>query len=176
MFSPMPDKIHDMGICQSQNIRPQAVAKAIKKKNPFYRSNETIINASVFDGETMNFKRITKILTMFCGLLLANACENNAVPAVTYFEHAEQAYKAGQYEVAHQNYNLFLKQNPDPQLARLAERRILSIEREIESVLGQKAGPKPAYVYQDDNTGNTPLQHPGVLYKSERPIRMPYHD
>ena len=124
----------------------------------------------------MYSERIVKILCLSGSIWLANACENNAVPPVTYFEQAERAYKAGQYEVAHQNYNLFLRQNPDPQLARLAERRLLSIEREIESVLGQKAGPRPAYVYQDNSAGSTPLQHPGVLYKSERPIRMPHHD
>ncbi len=117
-----------------------------------------------------------KILLLFVLIIGMNACENKAIPPIQYFERAEAAYKAGQYEVAHQNYTIFLKQNPDNQMARLANYRLESIEREIESVLGQKTGPRPAYVYQDENPGNAPLQHPGVLYKNERPVRMPHHD
>ena len=124
----------------------------------------------------MCFEPSMKLLLVCVLFLGMNACENKAIPPIQYFERAEAAYKAGQYEVAHQNYSIFLKQNPDPQMARLAGYRILSIEREIESVLGQKSGPRPAYVYQDENTGNAPLQHPGVLYKTERPVRMPHHD
>ena len=119
---------------------------------------------------------VLKSIPVLILCLLLNACQNNAVPPIRYFEMAEAAYKAGQYESAHQNYTIFLRQNPDPQLARLAERRILSIEREIESVLGQKSGPRPAYVYKDESADSTPLQHPGVLHKNERPVRMPQHD
>ena len=98
------------------------------------------------------------------------------MPPIVYFEQAEKDYRSGQYEAAHRNYNIFLKQSPDPQLARLAERRVLAIEREIECVLGQKSGPRPAYVNRDENQDNMPLQHPGVLHKNERPVRMPYHE
>ncbi len=100
-------------------------------------------------------------------------CQGEKVRAVSYFEAAEDAYRAGQYEVAHQNYSAFLKLNPDPQLARLSERRILAIEREIECVLGQKSGPRPAYVNQEDARANMPIQQAPILYKSERPVRMP---
>ena len=104
------------------------------------------------------------------------ACQERMERPVSYFETAEQAYRIGQYEVAHQNYSAFLKQNPDPQLARLAERRILSIEREIECVLGQSSGPRPAYVSQEDPAGSSKTQQTRVLYKSERQVRMPVHD
>ena len=87
------------------------------------------------------------------------------MPSRQYFDTAEEAYKSGQYEVAHQNYSVFLRLNPDPQLARLAERRILSIEREMECVLGQKTGPRPAYVNRDES-GETPSQHPRIIYKN----------
>ena len=100
-------------------------------------------------------------------------CQGEKVRAVSYFDAAEEAYRAGQYEIAHQNYSAFLKLNPDPQLARLSERRILAIEREIECVLGQKSGPRPAYVNQENARGNMPVQQAPILYKSERPVRMP---
>ena len=105
-----------------------------------------------------------------------SACQEMQERPVSYFETAEQAYRVGQYEVAHQNYSAFLKHNPDPQLVRLAERRILSIEREIECVLGQSSGPRPAYVSQEDSSGGGKTQQTRVLYKSEHNVRMPFHD
>ena len=110
---------------------------------------------------------------LLCTALILLGCQGEKVRAVSYFETAEDAYRAGQYEIAHQNYSAFLKLNPDPQLARLSERRILAIEREIECVLGQKSGPRPAYVNQETARGNMPIQLAPILYKSERPVRMP---
>ena len=107
-------------------------------------------------------------------ILTITGCQSESVRPAEYFEAAETAYRAGQYEMAHQQYTIFLKQNPDPQLRRLAERRILAIEREIECVLGQKSGPRPAYVNHDAQDASKPAQHPRVLYKSERPIRLPF--
>ncbi len=109
----------------------------------------------------------------FWSMLTILGCQGEKVHALSYFDAAEDAYRAGQYEIAHQNYSAFLKLNPDPQLARLSERRILAIEREIECVLGQKSGPRPAYVNQENARGNMPVQQAPILYKSERPVRMP---
>lgn len=108
------------------------------------------------------------LAVMFAG------CQSQSVRPAEYFEAGETAYRAGQYEIAHQHYTVFIKQNPDPQLRRLAERRILAIEREIECVLGQKSGPRPAYVNHDNHDSSKPAQHPRVLYKSERPVRLPF--
>ena len=118
-------------------------------------------------------KPIAVLTYLFAVSLALLGCQGEKVRPITYFEAAEDAYRAGQYEVAHQNYTAFLKLNPDPQLARLSERRILAIEREIECVLGQKSGPRPAYVNQEDARGNMPIQQAPILYKSERPVRMP---
>ena len=105
-----------------------------------------------------------RILCLNLFLLLICGCQGQSTQSRQYFDIAEDAYKSGQYEVAHQNYTTFLRLNPDPQLARLAERRILSIEREMECVLGQKEGPRPAYVNHDE-TGETPSQHPRIISK-----------
>lgn len=113
------------------------------------------------------------LITLISAFCLAG-CQSQSVRPAEYFEAAETAYRAGQYEIAHQHYTIFLKQNPDPQLRRLAERRILAIEREIECVLGQKSGPRPAYVNHDSHDTSQPAQHPRVLYKSERPVRLPF--
>ena len=126
--------------------------------------------------ETALFRFFQKkwIGIVWLGVLLFTAgCQAEKVKAITYFDAAETAYRSGQYEVAHQNYTFFLKQNPDPQLARLAERRIHAIERESECVLGRKSGPRPAYVNQEEWMGEGPTQTSRVLYKSERPVRMP---
>ena len=109
------------------------------------------------------FRNIQKVSIL--GAFLILGCQGQATPARDYFDRAEDAYKSGQYEIAHQNYSAFLRQNPDPQLARLAERRLLSIEREMECVLEQKSGPRPAYVNREDSS-EVPSQHPRVLNKS----------
>ena len=114
------------------------------------------------------FSKGILIAVLFC-----LGCQGEKVRAITFFDTAEDAYRAGRYEVAHENYTAFLKQNPDPQLARLAERRIHAIEREIECVLGQKSGPRPAYVNQEELRGDRPSQTSRVLYQSERPVRLP---
>lgn len=115
------------------------------------------------------------LVVIWIGSLLCG-CQLQTSRVESYFETAEAAYKAGQYELAHQNYSAFLKQNPDPQLARLAERRILAIEREIECVLGQKSGPRPAYVNQEESKGSVPSQHPNVMSRTDRSVRLPRYE
>lgn len=102
---------------------------------------------------------------VFLGLLglMLLACQPMLEPSRQVFDQAEDAYRSGQYDKAHQKYAQFLKQNPDPQLARLAERRILSIEREIESVLGKKSGPRPVFVNREDKVSETPAAHPHIF-------------
>ncbi len=120
--------------------------------------------------------RILKITTLFFfASCLSIGCQMQTARIESYFETAENAYRAGQYELAHQNYSAFLKLNPDPQLARLAERRILAIDREIECVLGQKSGPQ-FYVNQDESKGSVPAQHPNVLSRTDRSVRLPRYE
>lgn len=108
-------------------------------------------------------------LLMACGVIfLCSGCDDAPQRRESHFDLGESAYRSGQYESAHQHYGIFLRQNPDPQLARLAERRILSIEREIECVLGRKNGPRPAYVQQSDDGENVPTQYPRVLNRAGR--------
>lgn len=80
-------------------------------------------------------------------------------PSRAYFDEAEEAYKSGHYERASLLYKEFLKSNPDPQLARLAERRSLSIEREIDNVMGKKDAARPVYISpnasDEESTGAT---------------------
>lgn len=116
--------------------------------------------------------------TQICSILACLnllGCQIQTSHANNYFEAAENACRAGQYETAHQNYSAFLKQNPDPQLARLAERRILAIEREIECVRGQKSGPRPSYVNQEETRGSVPMQHPNVVNKNKH-VRLPSYE
>ena len=67
-------------------------------------------------------------------------------PRSSYFDIAEDAYRRCDYDAAYKHYSAFLGQDPDPQLARLAERRMRSIKREISCVFGEKSGPRPVYV------------------------------
>ena len=108
------------------------------------------------------------VIGLCMGALASMGCEEVPERRVSHFDLAEDAYRSGQYELAHQHYGVFLRQNPDPQLARLAERRILSIEREIECVLGKKNGPRPAYVQRTDDGENVPTQYPRVLNRAGR--------
>ncbi len=101
-------------------------------------------------------------------LCMHAGCVDAPQNRASHFDLAEDAYRSGQYETAHREYGIFLRQNPDPQLARLAERRLLSIEREIECVLGKKNGPRPAYVRQSDDGVNIPTQYPRVLNRAGR--------
>ena len=119
------------------------------------------------------FKNCLMSMLIFSSM---TACGIQNNPSESYFETAENAYRAGQYEIAHQNYTAFLKQNPDPQLARLAERRIWSIMREFDCVQGQESGPRPVYVNQDKAQGAIPSQHPNVVNKSDRSSRLPVYE
>ena len=94
------------------------------------------------------------------------ACQQQRLPSRAYFDEAETAYRAGNYDLAQQQYTYFLKQNPDPQLARLAERRILSISREIENVMGQNTGFRPKRVIGDAPSTQTPAQQPHIFQKN----------
>ncbi len=120
--------------------------------------------------------RVFLFVLSFFFMTILTSCQQQSVRPASFFEAAENAYRSGQYEIAHQNYSAFLKTNPDPQLSRLAERRILAIEREIECVLGQKTGPRPAYVNQEEARGSAPGQHPKILTQSERSVRIPDYE
>ncbi len=84
------------------------------------------------------------LVLMLASCLLA--CQPERLSDRSLFDEAEQAYRQGHYDRAVELYEAFLKGSPDPQLARLAERRVLSIEREIETVMGNRAGPRPIYL------------------------------
>ncbi len=105
-------------------------------------------------------------------LLCFNACQQQHVPSRVYFDEAETAYRAGNYDLALQQYEYFLKQNPDPQLARLAERRKLSITREIDNVMGQKTGFRPKRVAGDSPSDQIPSQQPHI-FQSNSSLNLP---
>lgn len=79
-------------------------------------------------------------------LLVGSGCVETASQRSSYFDVAEEAYRRCDYDTAYKHYSAFLGQDPDPQLARLAERRMRSIKREISCVFGEKSGPRPVYV------------------------------
>ena len=97
--------------------------------------------------------------------LLCMACQTDHDSPRETFDRAEAAYRVGNYDVAHQNYTQFLKKNPDPQLAILAQRRLRLIEREIDNVMGQKTGPRPVYVAGDDPSQAVPTRQPQIFQK-----------
>ncbi|MFA5623777.1 MAG: tetratricopeptide repeat protein [Bradymonadales bacterium] len=94
----------------------------------------------------MRIQSKTILYLFFSFFFLILSCQPPSVPSRVLFDEAELAYKTGQYERASHLYSEFLKSDPDPQLARLAERRSLSIEREIDNVMGKKDGPRPVYI------------------------------
>ena len=101
--------------------------------------------------------------------LLLVACQSEHLSAREIFDHAEAAYRMGNYDVAHQTYAQFLKKNPDPQLAILAERRMRAIEREIDNVMGQKTGPRPIYVAGEDPSQATPTRQTHIFRSDATP-------
>ncbi len=117
--------------------------------------------------------RVVLILVLLGMTFLVMACQPSHRPSRETFDEAESAYRIGNYDVARQNYALFLKQNPDPQLARLAERRLLSIEREFENVMGQKTGPRPVYVAGESPTNAVPSQQPQIFQNTPSAMRSP---
>lgn len=104
--------------------------------------------------------------------LCCMACQPVHVSPRALFDEAEAAYRVGNYDVAHQQYMKFLKQNPDPQLAILAERRMRSIEREFDNVMGQKTGPRPVYVAGEDPSRATPTRQPQI-FQTDSKLRIP---
>ena len=98
------------------------------------------------------------LFCFFSAITLA-ACEPPPHISREDFDQAEIAYKSGQYDKATELYNRFLKSSPDPQLARLAERRVLSIEREFESIRDKKNGPRPIYLINESSSTPTKQSH-----------------
>jgi len=108
------------------------------------------------------------ILCWAVGLVFLSAsCQPAHTPSRQIFDEAEEAYRSGQYDLAHRRYEQFLKQNLDSQLARLSERRMLSIEREIESVMNIKSGPRPVYANPQDSSTQAPTQEPHIFLGRE---------
>lgn len=120
-----------------------------------------------FQKRKLFFGRSVFVFLVFCAGLMVG-CAGEEQKRESDFDIAEAAYRIGQYETAHVHYAAFLRGNPDPQLARLAERRILSIEREIGCVLGKKNGPKPEYVNRAADGESVPVQYPRVLNRAGR--------
>jgi len=89
----------------------------------------------------------------------ASACQPATKPHREVFEEAEQAYRAGHYDRALERYEVFLKNSPDHQLAPLAQQRILSIERELEVVMGRREGPRPIYLRPVGDEPEGPLSN-----------------
>lgn len=82
------------------------------------------------------------VLGMLC--LLA-ACQPGEVTETESFEKAEVAYRDGRYKSAIDDYERFLVRYPHSPLAEVAELRIRTISREIQSMLGRTATPPPLY-------------------------------
>ncbi len=104
--------------------------------------------------------------------ILGMSCQADHVSPRETFDRAEAAYRVGNYDVAHQHYTQFLKKNPDPQLAILAQRRLRSIEREIDNVMGQKTGPRPVYVAGEDPSQAVPTRQPQI-FQNHSSLRFP---
>jgi hypothetical protein len=79
-------------------------------------------------------------------LLLLAACQPPRTPERAIFDQGETAYRQGNFDLALERYEAFLKAAPGHQLAPLAQQRILVIERELEAVMGRKIGPRPIYL------------------------------
>lgn len=93
----------------------------------------------------------------FGALLVGSGCQPQRHPERELFDEAEAAYRNGHYDRAIEHYEAFLKASPDHQLARLAQERILNIERELEVVMGRRNGPRPIYlrpVIENPGSGN----------------------
>ena len=100
-------------------------------------------------------------------LCLCISCQPATFNERDFFDSAENAYKEGNYEEATTQYKKFLESSPDPQLARLAERRLLAIEREIDNVMSRKNGPRPVYMNNDPDMQET--KDPGLFFQKKQP-------
>lgn len=79
------------------------------------------------------------------GVVCLTACQPGEVTETESFEQAEVAYRQGRYKSAIDDYERFLVRYPHSPLAEVAELRIRTISREIQSLLGRTATPPPLY-------------------------------
>ena len=94
-------------------------------------------------------------LALLVGSLLIFGCDGPEHTQVELFEHAEVAYRSGDYDVALDGYQAFLHAYPDSPLAKTAKLRVRSINREVHSVMTRKDMPRPNYVGRGDTPGTS---------------------
>lgn len=82
-------------------------------------------------------------------LLLFSGCPEGPKEETRIFQEAEACYSDGDYDNAVQRYEAFLSAYPRSPLARTAELRLRTIEREIDSVMGSRGGNRPVYKRPD---------------------------
>ncbi len=88
---------------------------------------------------------------------MMTACRPSEVTETESFEKAEVAYREGRYKSAIDDYEKFLVRYPHSPLAEVAELRIRTISREIQSMLGRTDTPPPLYRGEaTDAIKNTP--------------------
>ena len=76
----------------------------------------------------------------------AMACHPQQKEETVLFQEAETLYQDGDYEGAAGRYQAFLEAYPRSPFAATARRRLKTIDREVDSVMGVRGGNRPIYV------------------------------
>jgi hypothetical protein len=94
-------------------------------------------------------------------LAVALGCAPPPPEETVIFQDAETCYRAGDYDGAVARYQTFLQTYPRSPLATTAELRLRTINREIESIMGTRAGNRPEYQHPSALPGQLGNQGPG---------------
>ncbi len=99
------------------------------------------------------------VLVFGCFVFFAlSACAPGAQEETTVFQEAEALYSAGEYDGATERYEAFLERYPRSPFAKTARLRLLTIDREIESVMGTRGTNRPILLRPSESEKATLLK------------------
>ena len=113
-----------------------------------------------------NLAQAIPLLFLLAFGAFSSACEITFQEETELFERAEESYARGDYDGAVTFYRRFLELHPTSPLASIADQRLLTIERELDALMGRRGAPAPVYVSPhgspsavDETTGQLPQIH-----------------
>ncbi|TVR03055.1 MAG: hypothetical protein EA398_05935 [Deltaproteobacteria bacterium] len=93
---------------------------------------------------------VLRLLLLLLGALLAaltlTACEDVHHEETRLFDLAEERLRAGDYEGARTLFRRFLEEHPQSTLRSLADRRLITLDRELDAIMGRRGAPAPIHV------------------------------
>lgn len=75
-----------------------------------------------------------------------SGCDGHIADETRLFELAEERLQVGDYEGARTLYRQFIQEHPQSTLRTFATRRLATLDRELDAIMGRRGAPAPVHV------------------------------